>query len=312
MNDLLKIVDAHHHLWDLDRNYYPWLADRPEEHFFLGDYSALRCDFMPEDYRRATAGYDVVATVHVEAEWDRDDQVGETRWLHEVAAETGMPNAVVGHAWLANRNCESVLAGHAGFPLMRGIRSKPVTAQHPDRLERGGPGTMQDPNWRAGFALLRQYGLTYDLRVPFWHLPEAAEIAELFPETPMVLNHTGFPWDRSEAGLQAWHKAMRTIAEAPHVWLKISELGLRDDPWKLESNRRVVLEAIEIFGIDRCMFASNLPVCTLRADFPTIVDGILAMVSDFPREDQEKLFSRNAATFYRLNLDEIRTAGEVS
>jgi predicted TIM-barrel fold metal-dependent hydrolase len=308
MEDALQIVDAHHHLWDLDRNYYPWLADRPEEHFFLGDYSALRRNFLPEDYRRATAGYDVVATVHVEAEWDRDDQVGETRWLHEVAAEAGMPNAVVGHAWLANRNCEAVLAGHAAFPLVRGIRSKPVTAPHPDRIERGAPGTMQDPNWRAGFAMLRDHGLSYDLRVPFWHLPEAAEIAEQFPETPMVLNHTGFPWDRSEAGLHAWREAMRVIAQAPQIWLKVSEFGLRDQPWELESNRRIVLEAIEIFGIERCMFASNLPVCTLRASFQTVVEGVKSMVAGFSREDQKKLFSRNAATFYRIHLDESRVA----
>ena len=306
MADALKIVDAHHHLWDLGRNYYPWLADRPEAHFFLGDYSALRRNFLPEDYRRETAGYDVVASVHVEAEWDRDDQVGETRWLHEVAAESGMPNAVVGHAWLANRNCEEVLAGHAAFPVMRGIRSKPVTAQHPDRIERGAPGTMQDPNWRAGFALLRQYGLTYDLRVPFWHLPEAAEIAEAFPETPMVLNHTGFPWDRSEPGLLAWREAMTVVAQAPQVWLKISEFGLRDQPWELESNRRIVLEAIDIFGIDRCMFGSNLPVCTLRASFGTIVDGVRSMVGGFSREDQDKLFSRNAAAFYRIDLGKDR------
>ncbi|MBA2722267.1 MAG: amidohydrolase family protein [Methylibium sp.] len=311
MDRALKIVDSHHHLWDLGRNYHPWLTDKPEEHFFLGDYSALRRDFLPDDYRRATEGYDVVATVHIEAEWDREDQIGETRWLHGVATKTGMPNAVVGHAWLANRNCESVLAGHAAFPVTRGIRSKPVTALHPDRIERGASGTMQDPNWRAGFALLRQYGLSYDLRVPFWHLPEAAEIAELFSETPMVLNHTGFPWDRSDAGLQAWRKAMRVIAGAPHVCLKISELGLRDEPWDFESNRRVVLEAIEIFGIDRCMFASNLPVCTLRASFATIVEGIRAMISDLSPEEQEKIFSRNAAEFYRLDLDEHRP-GKVS
>lgn len=302
MDDDLKIVDAHHHLWDLGRNYYPWLSDRPEHEFFLGDYSAIKRDFMPEDYRRATDGYNVVATVHVEAEWDRDRQVAETEWLHEVAVESGMPNAIVGHAWLANDNCEEVLAGHAEFPLMRGIRSKPVTASSPDKIEKGAPGTMQDPNWRAGFRLLHKYGLTYDLRVPFWHLPEAAEIATLYPETPMVLNHTGFPWDRSEDGLKAWREAMRIIAEAPQVWLKISELGLRDDPWELESNRRVVLEAIDIFGIDRCMFASNLPVCTLRADFATIVEGIATMVADFPRADREKLFSGNAARFYRLEL----------
>src|SRR5690606_15174217 len=199
-------------------------------------------------------------------------------------------------------DCETVLAGHPPYPLTRGIRSKPVTALSPDRIERGAPWTMQDPKWRAGFALLQRYNLTYDLRVPYWHLPEAAEIAELFPETPMVLNHTGFPWDRSEEGLQGWREAMRIIAQAPQVWLKISELGLRDQPWELESNRRVVLEAIEIFGIDRCMFASNLPVCTLRADFATIVEGIKTIVADFPREDREKLFSRNAARFYRIDI----------
>lgn len=302
MSDTLKIVDAHHHLWDLDSNYYPWLADRPEENFFLGDYSALKRNFLPEDYRRETAGYEVVATVHVEAEWDREDQVGESRWLHRVAAESGMPNAVVGHAWLAREDCETVLAGHAALPLTRGIRSKPVTAASPDRIERGAPWTMQDPKWRAGFALLQRYGLTYDLRVPYWHLAEAAEIAELYPETPMVLNHTGFPWDRSEAGLKGWRESMRIIAQAPQVWLKISELGLRDQPWELESNRRVVLEAIDIFGIDRCMFASNLPVCALRASFTTVVEGIKSIVADFPRDEQEKLFSRNAAHFYRLDL----------
>ncbi len=302
MNKPLQIVDAHHHLWDLERNYYPWLSDHPEKDFFLGDYSALKHNFLPEDYRRETAGYDVVATVHVEAEWDRNAQVAETRWLHEVADKSGMPNAVVGHAWLANDNCEEVLAGHAAFPLMRGIRSKPVTALRPDLVEPGRPGTMQDPKWLAGFALLHKYGLTYDLRVPFWHLHEAAEVAARYPETPMVLNHTGFPWDRSEEGLAAWREEMRIIARAPQVSLKISELGLRDAPWTLESNRRVVLDAIEIFGIERCMFASNLPVAGLRASFATIVEGIRQIVSGFSEDEQHGLFSRNAARFYRLDL----------
>jgi predicted TIM-barrel fold metal-dependent hydrolase len=302
MNKPLRIVDAHHHLWDLERNYYPWLSDHPEKDFFLGDYSALKRNFLPDDYRRETAGYNVVATVHVEAEWDRNAQVAETRWLHELAAQSGMPAAIVGHAWLANDNCEEVLAGHAAFPLMRGIRSKPVTALRPDLIEPGRPGTMQDPKWLAGFALLHKYGLTYDLRVPFWHLHEAAEVAARYPETPMVLNHTGFPWDRSEEGLAAWRKEMRIIAKAPHVWLKISEFGLRDAPWDLEGNRRVVLDALEIFGIERCMFASNLPVAGLRAPFKTIVDGIADIVSGFSAEEQDGLFSTNAARFYRLAL----------
>ena len=42
------IVDAHHHLWNLDCNYYPWLVDKKEKDFFLGDYSALKKNYLPE------------------------------------------------------------------------------------------------------------------------------------------------------------------------------------------------------------------------------------------------------------------------
>lgn len=30
----IEIVDAHHHFWNIDKNYYPWLKDREENHFF--------------------------------------------------------------------------------------------------------------------------------------------------------------------------------------------------------------------------------------------------------------------------------------
>jgi predicted TIM-barrel fold metal-dependent hydrolase len=299
MSDL-KIIDAHHHLWDLQRNYYPWLHDDSEPHFFLGDYSALKRDYLPDDYRRDADGFNIVATVHVEAEWDRTRQVAETEWIHEVAAAHGMPDVVVGHVWLAADNCEEVLQGHAKFPMFRGVRSKPITSASPDEMTPSAPGTMQDPSWRRGFAVLDRMGLRYDLRVPYWHLYEAAEIAGLFPSVPIVLNHTGFPWDRSEKGLAAWRAAMRAIAGCPNVCLKISELGLKDQAWSVEGNRRVVCEAIEIFGIDRCMWASNFPVAGLKVGYRAQIEGILEIVDDLPSADIAKLFHDNARAFYGI------------
>ena len=32
----VTLIDAHHHLWDLKANRYPFLTDQPEPHFFLG------------------------------------------------------------------------------------------------------------------------------------------------------------------------------------------------------------------------------------------------------------------------------------
>lgn len=297
----VELVDAHHHLWDLDRHHYPWLSDAIEPHFFMGDYAPLRRNYGPGDYRRDAAGHRVLATVHCEAEWTRDDQVGETRWLSEVSAREGFPNAIVAHAWFHTPESAEVIARQAAFPLVRGIRSKPVTASSPERMQRGLPGGMQDPRWLEGLVRLERHGLSWDLRVPYWHLPEAAEVARDFPRVPIVLNHTGFPWDRSPEGLAAWRRALESIARAPNVWLKVSEFGLKDAAWDYASNRQVTLDAISIFGIERCMFASNFPVAGLRIDYDTLVRAVASMVAGFTREQQRGFFVDNALRFYRID-----------
>jgi predicted TIM-barrel fold metal-dependent hydrolase len=80
-----------------------------------------------------------------------------------------------------------------------------------------------------------------------------------------------------------------------------SELGLRDAPWTSDDNRPIVLEAIELlFGVDRCLFASNFPVAGLRTSFDPIFDSFKRMVAHLARPDQEKLFSRNVMRIYRV------------
>jgi predicted TIM-barrel fold metal-dependent hydrolase len=156
--DDLPIVDAHHHLWDLDGALrYPWLTSN--EHSYLGDYSAFRRSYLPDEYRRDTTLHKVVATVHVEAECDRSMQVAETEWLTGIAARYGMPNVIVAHAWVDTPNAEEILAAHCRFPMVRGIRTKPVTASGPDQSVRGQPRSLQDPAWRKGLALLEKYGI---------------------------------------------------------------------------------------------------------------------------------------------------------
>lgn len=299
-SDAVTLIDAHHHLWDLDRNNYPWLSDRPEPHFFLGNYEPLKRNYLPDDYRRDATRHNVLATVHCEAEWNREDQVGETEWLTNVQQTEGLPSAIVAHAWFHTDNAQEILARQATFPLVRGIRSKPVTALTPDAMTPGAPGTMQDPRWLEGFSRLEQHRLSWDLRVPFWHLYEAAEVAAAFPRTSIVLNHTGFPWDRSKEGLAAWKLAMEAIARQSNVRLKVSEFGLKDQAWDYESNRTIVRTAIAIFGIDRCMFASNFPVAGLRIDYDTLVRSVSRMLDDFSDDDRRRFFVGNAAAFYRL------------
>ena len=89
------IVDSHHHLFDLQAVYYPWLTDRPEKHFLLGHYDGLKQDYSVTDYRADTGDLSVVQTVHVEAEADHDNPVAETRWLSGLMESGNLPQAIV-------------------------------------------------------------------------------------------------------------------------------------------------------------------------------------------------------------------------
>ncbi|MFM1909046.1 MAG: hypothetical protein RLZZ591_2723 [Pseudomonadota bacterium] len=298
-----KVVDAHHHLWDLSDGRYPWLQqDYNERNFFLGDYRNLQKNFLPEDFRRLSKGCEVVATVHVEAERARNEQVAETEWLHHLNSEHSMPNAVVAHVWLDRPETEDRILQHLQYPLVRGIRSKPLTANRSDESVLGLPGSMQDDRWLRGLALLDKHHLSWDLRVPCWHLKEAAEVAELFPTLAIVLNHHGFAWDRSEAGLKLWRDGMERLAEQPNVYVKLSEFGLRDQAWDEVANRYLVHETLRIFGWDRCMFASNFPVAGLRIGYSELIQAMWRMVAHLTPEMQHAVMCDNALRFYRIQL----------
>ncbi len=294
------VIDAHQHFWDLDRNPYPWLQDPEPIPFRYGDYSALRRNYLPADYERDIAPYRIVKSVHVEAEWDRADPVAETRWLEALAAREGRPTACVAHAALDRPDVADVLERQAAHAMVRGIRHKPASAATPAEARRGAPGSMDDPAWRRGYALLSRHGLSFDLQTAWWHMDAAAALAADFPETTIIINHTGLPSDRSPEGLAAWRRALEPVAAAPNVALKISGLGQPGRPWTVEANAPVIRDAIAIFGVDRCLFASNYPVDSLVASYGTILRGFLAAIADRPDAEQRKLLHDNAERIYRL------------
>ncbi|MFQ5955306.1 MAG: amidohydrolase family protein [Kiloniellales bacterium] len=299
--DPLPIIDAHAHFWDLEAHYYPWLCDPEPISFRYGDYSAIRRSYLPADYRRDASAFTIAGVVHVEAEHDPADPVGETRWLEGLAQRTDLPSACVTQAWLDRADVEEVLEAQAGFSLVRGVRHKPTAAADPREARRGAPGSMDDPAWRRGFAMLARHRMSFDLQTPYWHLDAAAELAADFPETRILIDHAGLPADRSEDGLGAWRTALDGMAAHGNVTLKISGIGVPGRPWTVNDNRVIVRNAIAIFGSERSMFASNFPVDGLVADFTTILAGFREITQDFPVEEISKLFHDNAVRTYRLN-----------
>jgi len=282
------IVDAHQHFWDPRVNYHPWLCDQPPIPFRYGDYAALRRPYLPADYFADAGRHQVVKTVYVETEWDPRDPLGEMRYVEQLRQESGFPTVAVAQAWLDRDDCGTTLAALAQFDFVRGIRHKPR------------PGQMSGARWRAGFAQLCAHGLRFDLQAPWPLLAEAAELARDYPDACIILNHTGLPADRSRAGIDGWKSALRLLAACPNAAIKISGLGVRGQAWTAASNREVVLAALDIFGLERAMFASNFPVDGLCASFDTIITGMRAILGEFSPGEQKAFFHDNAIRTYDM------------
>lgn len=297
LNDI-PIIDAHQHFWDPRVNYHPWLCDEPPIPFRYGDYRALRRPYLPRDYLEDAQRFHVAGTVYVEAEWSPGEAIAEMRYIAQLRNTTGYPSVAVAQAWLDRPDAPDQLAQLSDFSFVRGIRHKPRANASQRDAE---PGGMADSAWRRGFGELARQGLRFDLQTPWWHLHEAAALARDFPTTQIIVNHTALPGDRSPAGLSGWRAALKQVADCPNVALKVSGLGMPDQPWTAQSNREIVLAAIELFGTDRCMFASNFPVDSLCASFDVIFEGYSRIVQDFTHEDRRKLFHDNAVRIYELS-----------
>ncbi|HTJ94800.1 MAG TPA: amidohydrolase family protein [Pararobbsia sp.] len=325
----MKIVDPHIHLWDLDTHHYPWLANPGVS--FVGDTRALGHNYLIGDFladaesagsahaheARSIADANAAATnpiasperfelikaVHIDANHDPADPVEETRWLQSVAdhaASQGLPNAIVAGADLSSENVEAVLAAHAAFPNTRGIRQ--ILNVHANPLyDYVGRHYMREPVWRRNFGLLRKYRLSFDLQLYPSQMPEAVELARENPHTPFIVNHAGMFVDRdSVAGWRAWRDGLRALAACDNVSIKISGLAMFDHEWTVDSLRPYVLEVIEVFGVDRAMFASNFPVDRLFCSYHALWSAYAAIVNGASDAEKEALFRRNAERVYRI------------
>ena len=300
----LMIIDAHCHVWDLALGKHPWLADGVLHPHRYGDYSAVRRTFLPQDYQAAAAPHRIAAAVYMEAEWSPQDPLGETRWIHDLHAKTGFPAAMTGQVWLDHENAADLIAAQAAFPLVRSLRHKPRAFASAGEWHDGHalPGSMRCAQFRKGYALLAQHKLHFELQTPHWHLFDAAELARAFPDTLMIVNHTGVPGARDADTLRRWRAGLEAVAAEPNTRIKIGGLGLPGTEWTVEAQRDVVRTALDLFGAERAMFASNIPVDGLFRPFAGIIDDFLTITADLQEADRRAFFAGTAAQTYGLSL----------
>ena len=292
------VVDAHQHFWDPGVNDHPWLRPAATIPFRYGNYDAIKRRYLPPDYwedaRGAEHPADGLCRDGVEPRRSHRRNTLRNRasgTVRRAECDRGASAGSIGLMWL---RCSRVIPRSrwcAACDTSRAAQLHPGgQGRHSCRTTPGGAGTRCSSATGCTSTCKRHGGIRQ----------EAAGLARDFPGTTMILNHTGLPSDRSEAGLAGWRSAMAGFAEQPNVRVKISGLGEAGQPWTVHANGWIVRETIAMFGPNRCMFASNFPVDSLCASFATIFDGFREIVQDLPFAAQARLFCGTAREVYGL------------
>jgi L-fuconolactonase len=313
----LPIIDPHHHFWDRRNNRY--------------ELSDLAAD---------TEGHNVRQTVFVECSSmyraDGPEEfkvVGETEYVQGIASVSASGRygdlraaaGIVGTADLRlGDRVAPVLEAHlAASPnRFRGIRHRAAWAGPdvlPTRPADFPEHVLMDPNFRAGYAYLRQYGMTFEGWLYHNQIPELTDLARAFPDTTIIFNHLGGPIGvgqfagRRDEVFAAWKTAVADLAKCPNVVAKVGGLQMtvngygwheHDKPPTsdelLETNRAWYEYTIEQFGPRRCMFESNFPVDKLSCSYSNLWNQFKKLTKGFRADERADMFHDTAMRVYRL------------
>jgi L-fuconolactonase len=316
----LPIVDPHHHLWQRAGNDYMF-------HDLLAD---------------TQEGHNVVATVFVDCHsMYRKDGPAELRCTGETEFANGVAAMSASGIYGNLRACAGIVshvdlrlgakAGPvfdaqiaAGNGRFKGIRHQTGWDADPGiRNSRTDPTPelTRDKVWREGFKELARRKLTFDAWLYHPQLAEIAELADAFPDTPIVLNHVGGPLGysdyagRHDEARAAWKKSMTELAKRRNIVVKVGGLGMamgwfdfyqRPKPPGSEelagAFRPWVETCIELFGADRCMFESNFPVDKITSGYGVLWNAFKHLAAKASAAEKTALFSGTAARVYKLVL----------
>ncbi len=335
----LPIVDAHHHLWYRPEGLYG--GSMHMEGLFPEMTAPITGSFtrylLEEFLADLNSGHNVTATVFAEtgAMYRANGpvemkSVGEVEFANGVGAmaasglygKARVCAGIVGYAdLLLGDSIQDVLQAQidVGGSRYRGIRYSSL--YDPEVWSSNKPRILADEKFRSGFKWLNKLGLSFDAAVLETQLPELVDLARCFPDTPIILNHLGMPLGvgrfagKREERFPIWRDHMRTLSNCDNVIVKLSGLGIpifgfdsfmSTPPFtseKLAVDWRPYIDTcIEIFGADRCMFASNFPIDSGTCTYPVLWNTFKRVTAGATKEEKSALFSGTAARVYRLDI----------
>lgn len=290
--------------------------------------------YLPQDYKNDLQHYAVEQVVHIEASWAKHKGkgvVGETEFIESLPfnEDTVKLGGIVATADPCDSNFKKILKLHQkASKRLRGIRR--MAAFHEDKGVHNWtdtPHLYTQKKFLKGFEQLAQHNLSFDAWVYSQQIADVIELAKIFPETSIVLDHLGTPAGLfgkvgQNTGLSKtarenifyqWQEDIAELSTLPNVYTKMSGLFMPVLGHQFYKNKQLaskqqiidlvaplILHALESFGTYRVMFASNFPMDRVNTSLVNIIDAFSDIVMQYDESAFEKVFHHNAKQFYRL------------
>jgi L-fuconolactonase len=275
-------VDAHHHVWQLERGDYGWLQPTPQ-------LAPIYRDYALDDLRPLLTAAGIGATVLVQAA----PTIAETRYLLDVAHRSdGLVRAVVGWADLVATDAVETLRVLAAAPLLKGVR--------PMLQDLADAAWVLRPEVEPALSALPQLGLRFDALVTPRELKPLLSMLERHPNLAVVVDHCAKP-DIAAGAWQPWAGDLAAIAANTSACCKLSGLVTQAGPgWSIDALRRYVEHVLACFGSQRVMWGSDWPVATLAASYADWVVATDALLGGLSGAERDAIRGGNARRFYDI------------
>jgi predicted TIM-barrel fold metal-dependent hydrolase len=114
----------------------------------------------------------------------------------------------------------------------------------------------------------------------------------------VVVDHFGWPTDPRQPNLADHVERLAPLAAASNVATRIDAIGTVFGDWTASQVRPWLLAVTEMFGTDRCMLGSDLPIENLRSGFGQLYGAYDDIFSDYSDDERAMLFHRTADHWY--------------
>jgi L-fuconolactonase len=273
-------IDAHQHFWKYNDRDYVWMSAAMGE---------LRHDHLPGNLLPLMRTADISGTIVVQAR----QMVEETAWLLQLAEEHSFIRGVVGWVDLGSESVVQQLERFSLHQKLRGVRH--LVHDEPD------DEFMLRTNFLRGLGQLERFGLTYDLLLFPRHLPIACDVVRRFPNQLFVVDHIAKPAVQ-KGTTEPWASDLRGLAAFPNVFCKISGLVTEAqwNRWQARDFEPYIDIVLNAFGAQRLMIGSDWPVCTLAADYKSVIELETGYISRLSKDEQKAILEKNPLEFYSI------------